>query len=69
MTPHPTPRVRDRRTRGFVHQCNDCGQEIRGLVMRCPRCGGPALPRRVLFRAVFWIVVILLPLIIYKLRG
>ena len=63
-----TPPVTDRRTRGFVHHCGDCGQEIRGLVMRCPRCGGPALPLRVSIRVVFWITVILLPLVVYELR-
>jgi len=68
MTSYSTPPVHDRRTRGFAHQCNDCGQALHGFVMRCPRCGGPGLPLRVLIRAVFWIVVLLLPLVVYELQ-
>jgi hypothetical protein len=61
--------ARPTRQSGWLRRdCLVCGGEVRGLAVVCPHCGALAFPQQIFLKFVFWIIVLLLPLLVYQLR-
>ena len=52
--------------RRYDRNCTECGNAVRGLTVRCPQCHALAFPQHLFIRLVFWIIVILLPALVYQ---
>ncbi len=67
MPPNATPLL-ERLGRRYDRTCTVCGNAVRGLTVRCASCHALAFPQQLFIRIVFWIIVILLPVLVYQVR-